>query len=114
MSLKRLFPKRSAAYVNSEALREASLKSEARRAYMVIALLVLLAALLNVTPMSSSGRPGRWTAYGGFGLLIVIQVCVLVFIRGVRARQRGMPTWFAAVTVVMESLVPTGLIMTNI
>ncbi len=109
----RLFHPRSAAFVDSRALREASLKSEARRAYVLIVVVALIFLMLWLRGVSG-GRPGELTAYKGMAFLVTLQLCVLALIRWARARDRGLPTWFVALTVVLENLTVGGAIMANI
>jgi serine phosphatase RsbU (regulator of sigma subunit) len=111
--LTRLFHPRSAAYAGSRALRDASLKSESRRAYVLILVIVLIAGMLWLRGVSG-GRPAELTAYSGMAFLVTLQLCVLKFIHWARARDRGLPTWFMAITVVMENLPVAGAMMANI
>ena len=113
MPLKRLFSKRSAAYVNSRALLDASLRSESRRAYVMITLVLLTSILLRLRGLRG-GIGAQLTAYTGMGLLMALQFCLLGFIAWARSRQRGIPTWLAAITVTIENLIPTAIILTNI
>ncbi len=98
--------------VESRAFREAALKSEIGRAYAVIAVVVLVAVLAisrELTGEVDDRLPKL--AIVGVGALLVIQVVVLRVARWARLNDRGIPSWFVVSTVVVESLVPTGIML---
>ncbi len=99
----------------SAAFRRASLESEVRRAYAVM-VVVLLIVLLVVTRASTIGLDRRLLVSGMVGMvtLLSLQLGVLVFVRRAQRCGCGIPTWFLIVTVVIEAIIPTGIMVANI
>jgi serine phosphatase RsbU (regulator of sigma subunit) len=100
----------AASLARSRAFREASLRSETRRAYAVVGV-VLLSAILVFLPHSGMALPADVRIVGsvGLSLLFVLQIVILSFIRWARRRDCNLPFWFVAATVVIECLIPTGM-----
>ncbi len=106
----------------SQALRRASIKSELRRAYAVSALLLVLAASITIRAMVDEVPSMiRLVATLGVGALLVLQVVTLWLVHRVARRDRAspgggaaLPMGFAACSVVLEALVPTGMMYAHL
>jgi hypothetical protein len=99
----------------SRAFREAALRSEVRRAYAVMGMVVLVYVLV----IAGESRRDlddriRFAAAIGLGVLFALQLAVLAFARWARRRERVIPNWFIVLTVCIEGLIPTGMILANI
>jgi serine phosphatase RsbU (regulator of sigma subunit) len=94
----------------SRAFREASLRSETRRAYAVVGV-VLVSTVLISLPHSGMALPQEVRIIGGIGIsvLFVLQLVILALIRRARRNDSDIPLWFIAATVVIECLIPTGM-----
>jgi serine phosphatase RsbU (regulator of sigma subunit) len=98
--------------MDSPGFREASLKSEAGRSYavmFVVGLVMVLVISRELTGDADDRHPR--TGLGGVAVLVALQVCELLFVRERRRQGLGIPTWFSAGTVVIETLVPTGVML---
>lgn len=108
---------RSVDITASPAFIAKTLRSSVHRAYAVLG----LAFLLLVFPLFR-GNPEtdprlQLTAASGIAVLIALQLVVIVMARRqleAGASARGLPNWFSATTVVAESLIPVGMIVSNI
>ncbi len=99
----------------SRAFREASLRSEVRRAWAVIGVLVLVLVplLLRVTDKDVEAHV-RIVAVTAMGALFTIQFGTMAFARWAARRDRSVPAWFGVATVVIEALAPTGIMLAHI
>lgn len=99
----------------SRAFQEALLRSEVGRAYAVMVVL-LLSGLLVVSRELTGDPNDRLPRMSIIGLvaLFLLQVGALLFARWARSRGRGIPAWFATGTVILENLVPTGIMLLQI
>lgn len=99
---------------DSRAFREAMLRSEVRRAYGVLVVIGLIVLLL----FSGASRhlDGRLLLGGfiGVGVLLAVQVGLLWCAGWARRRERAIPTWFIFATVVIEALIPEGMMLSQI
>ncbi len=105
----------SESLTHSRAFREAMMRSEVRRAYGMLVVIALVAVLIipNGTTRALSGR----LVLGGLigiGILGGIQFGLLWVARRALRRDRLIPTWFIVATVVAESLIPTGMMLSQI
>ncbi len=101
------FPRRLS---RSEAFRAAALRSEERRALVtlgVIALVFTMFALRSLSP--EFDRRIRMAAFFGAALLAALQFVGWLIVRRARRRAGSVSTAFSVSTVVIECLVPTGL-----
>lgn len=99
----------------SPGFREASLRSESGRVYAVMFVLGLVAVLVISRELAGDvDRRVPLVGMVGVGALLALQLGVLAFVRRARRRGSGIPTWFSAGTVVVESLLPTGVIYLQI
>lgn len=100
---------------SSPAFREAALRSEVRRACAVIGV-VLVVVLLVILPETRSDIDKRLVIVAsiGLGVLVALQICVLGLARWAAKVERSIPVSFEVVTVVLESLVPTGMMLSHI
>jgi serine phosphatase RsbU (regulator of sigma subunit) len=107
-------PGRGHALRQSPAFREASLRSEVRRAYTMIGVVVLV--LIFILMRESRNLDPRVQAAGITGLsgLFALQLGVLIYARWASGNARPIPTWFIIVTAVIEILIPTGMMATHI
>ncbi len=100
---------------NSPAFREASLRSETRRVYIVIGVIALIFVfLLRRRGTAELDVDVQLAGYVGIGVLLVLQLVTLAFIRRARRRERGLPGGFEVATLVIEMLVPTGMILAHV
>jgi hypothetical protein len=91
------------------------LRSEIRRAYAVIGVIVLVFVLVIMGKSRHDLDDRIRLAAGiGLGVLLAVQLGVLALARWAGLRQRNMPTWFVVLTVIIESLIPTGIMLSNI
>jgi serine phosphatase RsbU (regulator of sigma subunit) len=99
----------------SRAFREATLRSEVLRAYGVIGVTVLIGLTVLIP---SATRPVdatiRITAAVGLSSVLTIQLVVLALARRARRRERAIPTWVSMVTLIIECLVPSAMILVQI
>jgi serine phosphatase RsbU (regulator of sigma subunit) len=95
----------------SAAFREAALRSEVRRAYLVLAIMALLFGLIFLGPSTHAlRRQIVVVGINGVAIVVAIQLITLLF-----ARSRGrIPEWFIIFGVVAESLIPTGMMFWNV
>ncbi len=99
----------------SRAFREASLRSESRRAYAVISIvgimLVIMVARQNVRELDP-----MLVMAGGIGLcvLVALQFGVLALVSWAQRRGRAIPVWILVVSVVLEALIPTAMMFAHI
>lgn len=108
-------PPSSHALAGSRAFRAAALRSEVRRAYAVIGIitLVVLLVLWREAPPELNSFV-KFTAVLGVVVLLAIQLGALAFARWAKQRERNIPTWFAVATVIIESLIPTAMMLSHI
>jgi serine phosphatase RsbU (regulator of sigma subunit) len=110
-----LNPQHCRTLASSPAFRAASLRSEIQRAYAVIGVAVLAAGLIFLhTGNERMNQQIRVIGSAGLGALAVLQVGVIAFARWARRAGCGIPFWFVVITVIIESLIPSGMIMANI
>ncbi len=102
----------SQSFAHSPAFREASLRSEVRRAWAVIGTAALLAGLV-FRGESAQGLEPKLKLVGAAGIasLLVLQAAVLLYARRARSLNRMIPTWFVVGTVVVESLIPSAIVL---
>jgi serine phosphatase RsbU (regulator of sigma subunit) len=99
----------------SRAFREASLHSEVRRAYAFIGVVLLVAVVVFVRPASNPIEYRvRTVGLIGLAVLIAVNVGVLRFVRWAVRHEKTIPAWFNVITVVIECLVPTGIMVSHI
>jgi hypothetical protein len=99
----------------SQAFREASLRSETRRAYAVIGVIGLVALLVFNGGASRDLDPRLQIAgVTGIAALLVLQISVLVVASWSRRKGRDIPLWFITATVLLESLIPTAMMFAHI
>lgn len=101
---------------DSPAFREATLRSEARRAYAVIGVVAMVLFVVLV-PDAHVGdvRPGVvLAATAGLGVLLALQAGALLLVGKARARGGSIPEWFTISSVLVESVLPTGIIVSDI
>lgn len=98
---------------DTSAFRAAVMRSEVRRAYAVISVLLLVTVLVFVRELNSD-VDDRLPILGllSVGLLTVVQVVVLVVARWCQRRDRLIPGWFVVGAVVIENLIPGVLMAT--
>lgn len=97
------------------ALSEAVLRSETRRVYAVISVVILAAFLVLARGPDSELDPRiKVASLVGIGLLLGIQVGSLGCVSWARRHGRNIPGWMTATTVVIESLVPSGMMLAHI
>ena len=111
--------RRSGAYgevaARSRAFREALLKSQERRAYAVIVLLLVIAVPLSGLRFSSPTEVYLKVVGAIAGLLLlVVQVWSIGALRWARRHDRLIPGWVDALSVAVECSVPTGVILAHI
>ena len=100
------------ALAESPAFRAAAVRSEERRAYAVIGAIGLVVALvLRPEAWRALDPRARMAAVIGLGVLVAIQLVVLAMARWARRRERSLPRGFVVATVVVESLVPSGIML---
>jgi serine phosphatase RsbU (regulator of sigma subunit) len=94
----------------SHAFRVAATRSEVRRAYAVVGVIVLVFALV-IAGRAQQGLDNHTRLAAGTALLVLlaIQLGVLAAARWARLRDRLIPTWLIVPAVVLESLMPTGI-----
>jgi serine phosphatase RsbU (regulator of sigma subunit) len=94
----------------SRAFRAAATRSEVRRAYAVVGVIVLVFALV-IIGHSQHGLDERIRLSAGIALilLLAIQLGVLAAARWASRRDRLIPTWLIVLTVILECLLPTGI-----
>ena len=99
----------------SDAFRAASLKSEVGRAYAVMSVVALVFVLV-ISRELTGDIDDRLPLMGlvGIAVLGAIQVIVLLVAHWARRNDRGIPWWFVVTSVVVESLIPTGIIVLQI
>jgi serine phosphatase RsbU (regulator of sigma subunit) len=95
----------------SRAFREASLRSEVKRAYAVIAVLLVSMLSLFVRNFSYVIDPRVRSIGAGLGLSIIVQCIAILVARRAARHARAIPMWFTFSTVVIEGLVPSGMIL---
>ena len=95
----------------SQAFQQASLRSEVRRSYAVLCVLLLLVMVL-----------ARGAAFGilddriklaaalAIGALLALHCGVIAFVH-CAAPARGLPVWFISATVIVENSIPTGMLI---
>ncbi|MFN0011448.1 MAG: PP2C family protein-serine/threonine phosphatase [Phycisphaerales bacterium] len=99
----------------SRAFRQAALRSEVHRAYAVLVSAGLMLGLTLVPDSSGGLVPSvRIIAALGLGLLVALQLGLLAFARWARVRDRAIPTWFIVSSIIIESLIPGGIILSHI
>jgi serine phosphatase RsbU (regulator of sigma subunit) len=99
----------------SRAFREAAARSEVRRAYVVIGVIGLMVGLLLVRNSTEAIEYQiRIAGAMGIGVLFGLQLGVIAFVRWTQRHERSIPTWFSVATVVIESLIPSAMILSNI
>src|SRR5262245_30681252 len=98
----------------SRAFREASLRSEIRRAYAVIGIVAMVAVLVLTRGPGDLKPQLKIVAAAGVAFLFMLQVGALAFARWAQRRERAVPTWFVVAGVVAESLIPTGIMASHI
>ena len=110
-----LVPDRPRMLAQSAAFREASLRSEVRRAYAVLAIIGIITVLLFLNgSMLKMTREVRLVTVVGLAALVATQVGVLAFAGWSRRAGRAIALWFIVVTVLVESLVPSSMILVQI
>src|SRR5262245_49707991 len=100
---------------SSPAFLAAALRSEVRRAWAVIGVIVLMVLLVLVREVRGQ-LDGRVivAAVIAISLLFVVQLAVLGVAGWARRRGRSIPGWFVILVVAIESLTPTGLMVSHI
>jgi serine phosphatase RsbU (regulator of sigma subunit) len=99
----------------SRAFREASLRAEVRRAWVAIAVILLVAApVVAFGPRHRDEVLIKVVGVAAGLLLLVLQLASMALAGWARRRERDLPLWFAAATVVLECLVPTGVILAHL
>jgi len=108
-------PTTSAALSRSQAFHEASLRSEVRRAYAVIAVSIMV-VLLVVAPATSHDISNRLVVVVVVGLLILITIQLGILLLAPIARQhnRGIPMWYVLPTLIIESVIPSGMMLWHV
>jgi len=100
---------------SSPAFRAASLRSEIQRAYAVIGVAVLSMGLVFLHVGSRRmNQQIRVIGLSGLAVLVLLQFGVIAFAHWARRRGCPIPFWFVVITVIIESLVPSGMIMANV
>lgn len=108
-------PSPAAPLAESRAFGVAALRSEELRCYAVIAVAVLIVALAILPHAHESvDFQIRMIAVLSVGLLFFLQVAVLLAVRWARSKGRGLPIGFVVASVIVESLIPAGIILLNI
>lgn len=100
---------------HSRAFREASLRSEVRRAYAVVG--VVLLVIVPMLLVSLTQHVDFWIKAAGAvagGALILVQLCTVAVARWAARRERDLPAWFRVATVVIESAVPTAALAAHL
>jgi serine phosphatase RsbU (regulator of sigma subunit) len=99
----------------SRAFREASLRSEQRRAWAVtgVLILILIPVLVHITNRGVDAQV-KAVAMVAILALFTVQLGTVALARWAERRARGMPAWFGVVSVVIESLVPTAMMFWHI
>jgi hypothetical protein len=94
---------------------EATLRSETRRAFAIIGVVGLILALV-LSEHSWKSVDGRllFAAIGGMVLLITLQLISLLLVSRARRLARPIPVWFIVMSLVLESLLPAGIMSANI
>ena len=94
----------------SRAFREAALRSETRRAYAVVSIVIFSTAMMFL-PKSGLALEHDVRAIGAIGIMVLFatQVLTIVLTRRAHARECSLPVWFVAATVLVECMVPTGM-----
>jgi serine phosphatase RsbU (regulator of sigma subunit) len=106
---------RGDALARSEAFRQASLQSEIRRAYAVIGVAGLLILLVIRSGAQGDMDPRlAIIAFAAIGILLALQMAVLLMARWARRRRRMIPMWFIVASVVIEALIPAGIMLHHI
>ena len=99
----------------SRAFRAAALRSEIRRAYAVIGVIVLILVLvLTGRSREQLDFTVHITAAVGLLALLGLQLAMISLARWAAHRDRDLPGWLVTATVVLECLVPTGMIAAHI
>lgn len=99
----------------SVAFREASLRSEARRAYAIISVVGLMVLVLGARRSVRDLDPLLIIAGGvGMGLLLALQFGVLWLVAWARRHGRMIPMWFIVSSLMVEALIPTAMMYTHI
>lgn len=95
----------------SDAFRVAALRSEIRRAYIVMGVMALL-ALMIVRPDAPISLDWRLiaAAISGISVICGLQLVILRMARRALGTGTRIPEWFTILTAVVESLVPTAII----
>lgn len=100
----------------SDAFRDAALRSEIRRSYAMIAVVFIVALpMIFVTRAQSNNLYNLWLVASAAAIaLLGMQVFNISLIRWLRRHDRGLPIWFGVATVIIESGIPTGVMLTHI
>jgi serine phosphatase RsbU (regulator of sigma subunit) len=103
------------ALATSPAFHAESLRSEVRRVYAVLGVIVLIFVLV-IMGKSRHELDYHVRLAAGIALwgLLALQLSILAFARWAGRHDRTIPTWFVVTTVVIESLMPTGIMVSNI
>jgi serine phosphatase RsbU (regulator of sigma subunit) len=99
----------------SRAVREASLRSEVHRAYAVIGVILLIVVVV-LLPEARRGDllpHVRIASVIGIGILLAVQLGVLLLARWAQRHDRMVPSTLVVLTVVVESLIPSGMIFSH-
>src|SRR4051794_8452454 len=88
----------------SRAFRAAALRSEVRRAWAVIGVILLIAGVSFRHAWPALPPYVRMTGVVAISLLLAIQFTVLLFVHWARRHDRLLPPWFELTTVIVESL----------
>ncbi|MBX3357915.1 MAG: SpoIIE family protein phosphatase [Phycisphaeraceae bacterium] len=96
----------------SPAFRHAALRSEIRRAYVVIGVMLLLELMITrADSVSNMDWRVILASAIGVGSIIIVQCVILLLARHAARTGRSIPFWFILTTAVIECLVPTAIIM---
>jgi serine phosphatase RsbU (regulator of sigma subunit) len=99
----------------SRAFRKAAVRSEVVRAYGVIGIAIFVGFFVIIPTASRQVDPGiRITAGLGLAAILALQIATIAIARWAQKRERNIPTWIAAVSLIVEALIPSAMILTQI
>src|ERR1044071_6577057 len=100
------------ALAGSRAFQEAALRSEVRRAYAVMGVVLLIVGLVLIgRSREELDKQIRIIAGVGVCILFAMQIGVLLIAHWAKWSGRTIPIWVVILSVLAESLIPTGIIL---